>query len=379
MTIHSLTFEDTEAGWKLEETSFQDVNLLVGVSGVGKTRILGTLFDIGRAASGAAGHLSCCAWTIRLETAAGSYLWSAEVQAPKADAPRVAGESEPRFVREEILRNDQEVLVERAENFKFEGRELPRLQESKSAVELLQSEPSIRPLRDELDRWLFFGLPQERSGAESMDFLLRNGERMQLSLDKLRQATDLSPVLKAYLLQEDHPEVFASVRETYSNIFPTVLDLRVASYEDLDAKSPVQDEYRWMTAGIREQGVAGWIVRKDMSAGMWKALTFIIELTLAPVGGVFLVDEIENSLGVNCLPDLAELLLERSHEVQLVMTSHHPQVINVITPEYWRVVTRRGSVVTVRPASQFPALETASPLQKFTQLINLPEYEEGVA
>ncbi len=376
MTIHSLAFEDTETGWKLEETALGDVNLLVGGSGVGKTRILTALHDVGRVAFKGAGHLGCSGWEIRLETAGGTYLWSAEVHFPRA-----AGESaDPRFVREKVLRNDREALVERTEeHFRFEGRDLPRLQESRSAVELLQSEVTIRPLRDELRRWLFFGLPKERVGTESPDFLLGNGERMQLSLDKLRQETDLSSVFKAYLLQEDHPEVFAAVREIYSNVFPTVLDLRVASYEDFNAKSPAQDEYRWMTAGIREQGVDGWVLRRNISAGMWKVLTFIIELTLAPVGGVFLIDEIENSLGVNCLPDLAELLLERSHEVQLVMTSHHPQVINAVTPEHWRLVTRRGSVVTVRPASRFPALETASPLQKFTQLINLPEYEEGVA
>jgi hypothetical protein len=35
--------------------------------------------------------------------------------------------------------------------------------------------------------------------------------------------------------------------------------------------------------------------------------------------------------------------------------------------------------VKVLDATSIPALETASSLEKFTQLINLREYEEGVA
>jgi len=347
MTIHSFAFEDRETGWRLEETSFGDVNLLVGVTGVGKTRILGALLDVGRTALGKGVHLGCSTWALRLGTPDGKYLWTAEIDVSGASGKP----AESRFVRERIVREDDEVLVERSERFEFEGRKLPRLQESRSAVELLQSEPSIHPLYEEFNRWQFFGLPQERFGVEPLDLHLDNGARVRLSLDELRQATDLPFVAKAFFLQEGHAEVFASVREAYADIFPTVLDLRVASYADFKVKSPFQDEDRWFTLGIREKSVDGWVVRRSMSAGMWKVLTFVIELTLSQTGSVFLVDEIENSLGVNCLPDLAKLLLEKSGEVQMVMTSHHPQVINTITPEHWRLVTRRGPVVTVRPAS----------------------------
>lgn len=45
--------------------------------------------------------------------------------------------------------------------------------------------------------------------------------------------------------------------------------------------------------------------------------------------------------------------------------------------QYWKIVTRAGSAVTVREASQFKRLN-AQKLDHFVQLINLPEYTEGI-
>jgi len=104
----------------------------------------------------------------------------------------------------------------------------------------------------------------------------------------------------------------------------------------------------------------------------------LIELALAPDGTVVLIDEIENSLGLNCLPQLSEYFLERSRDLQFIITSHHPYIINAIPPEQWRVVTREGSEVTVRDRSSIIGLQTLSAQDSFTLLTNLDEYREGI-
>ncbi len=43
MKIKSFRFDDHKENWHLKETFFDDFNLLVGVSGVGKTKILQAL------------------------------------------------------------------------------------------------------------------------------------------------------------------------------------------------------------------------------------------------------------------------------------------------------------------------------------------------
>jgi predicted ATPase len=105
----------------------------------------------------------------------------------------------------------------------------------------------------------------------------------------------------------------------------------------------------------------------------------LFELALAPAGTVVLIDEFENSLGVNCLSQVTEHLLERAGDLQFLLTSHHPYIINNVPIRDWLVVTRHGGTVKVLDASQLPALNTKSHQDKFTLLMNLREYERGVA
>ena len=116
-----------------------------------------------------------------------------------------------------------------------------------------------------------------------------------------------------------------------------------------------------------------------LSSGMVRTLIHLFELYLAPSGTVVAIDEFENSMGVNCLPDIIDRLLERGRDLQFIVTSHHPYIINNVSPEWWKVVTRKGGVVSVKDAETIPALTTGSKHNLFVQLLNLREYEEGIA
>nr|WP_293102352.1 hypothetical protein [Okeania sp. SIO2F4] len=52
-----------------------------------------------------------------------------------------------------------------------------------------------------------------------------------------------------------------------------------------------------------------WILSPHISSGMLKTLMYISELYLSPEGSVILIDEFENSLGVNCLDSVTDLIL----------------------------------------------------------------------
>jgi AAA15 family ATPase/GTPase len=109
---------------------------------------------------------------------------------------------------------------------------------------------------------------------------------------------------------------------------------------------------------------------------MFKTLMYISEIYLYPEGTVILIDEFENSLGVNCIDIVTDLLMEKRN-LQFILTSHHPYIINKIGMEYWKIVTRKGGVVTVKDAKSFNLGKTRH--QAFTQLINLEEYTEGIS
>ncbi|MDD1469355.1 ATP-binding protein, partial [Dolichospermum sp. ST_sed5] len=91
---------------------------------------------------------------------------------------------------------------------------------------------------------------------------------------------------------------------------------------------------------------------------------------------VILIDEFENSLGINCMSELTDFILDKSPDVQFILTSHHPYIINNIPWETWQIVSKYGNKVRVRKSLNIPELNTASSLDKFTQLVNLLDSEE---
>src|SRR5262249_15545010 len=125
---------------------------------------------------------------------------------------------------------------------------------------------------------------------------------------------------------------------------------------------------------LREEAAKDWILGSEMSGGMQRALSAIIGLYLASPSSVIFIDEIENSLGKNCMPPLVDLIVSRASDLQFIITSHHPYIINNIPISAWRLVQRRGSRVRVIDARDIPSLQRASHHEAFDRLINLPEF-----
>ena len=79
---------------------------------------------------------------------------------------------------------------------------------------------------------------------------------------------------------------------------------------------------------IKEIGVPEWIGPECISSGMFKSLVHISELYLSTDGTLFLIDEFENSLGINCIDELTTDILQSGRKLQFILTSHHPYIIN---------------------------------------------------
>ncbi len=380
--IVSFAYTDLDTGWTLDEVRFDALNLLVGPSGAGKTRILKALLNVRRAALRGARGVPSARWKLVVEGVArehdgeeGEYAWEAET---RAEGTPFGNVQDATFISERIERSGK-VLVEREEgNFDFEKRRLPKLTKTESAIGLLESEEAIEPLHEAMRLW---------RSLEVLDFdfppdTIKSAEATRQSLGgRLGPLRRLTADTKLYVLQKDHPELFGRIVDDLVEIFPTVRALKITNLSELGVRPlPGEDHVVDLLAvGMKEEGVEGWVLHTELSSGLAKTLHFLIETTLAPKGTVLLIDELENSLGVNCLPEVAGRMLEGLDRVQYLATSHHPRVINEIPFERWKLVTRTGSNVRVINARDIPLLDSASPLEKFTELINLPEYLEGVA
>ena len=389
MTITKFEFIDHFRDWQLNEAAFSNFNLLVGPSGVGKTRILKALEKVCNVGLNKV-YANGCHWKLEMQFAGDTFLWEAETSiVPEAryehdGDKRKQSTAEPHFLKEQVIVND-EILIDRLDDqFIFEKTRLPKLKNTESAISLLNNEESIAPLYQALSRVTFFdediGQTLIPYGIPVFDTIDSIRQRYP-SLDKLRQATGLPILLKAYLIQEDYPDEFRRITADYMDIFDTVVEVKIDKLSRFDPlalreRPPVAQE--WLVLAVKEEQINDWIISPRLSSGMLRTLIHLLELAMTGPGGVIMIDEFENSLGVNCLPMLTEHFLLRSGELQFILTSHHPYVINNVPMNRWKIVTRNGSAVNVLDRDAVPALNTTSSQEQFILLMNLKEYEAGV-
>jgi predicted ATPase len=378
MKIQSFKFSNHKENWHIEEVKFEDLNLLVGGSGVGKTRILKALNLICDIAKGRNRNLDDLEWSINFSHLGQNYRWELKSSSIKNEEIFInLNESEQtEIVYEKLVRYDDdseiEILLRSGLDSKFNNEKLPKLKRTESAITLLSEEDLIIPVRQAFKQLIFnfetrqkwmIGLGYDPAKMELLDEIKLNAYDFQEYF-----AGD-PPVLKAFCLQKFFPHLFNEIKEYYIDIFPELKDVRVSSKRDSDGDFLLFFE-------IQENGLEDWIPQQRISSGMFRTLIFLIEVISAPKESVILIDEFENSLGINCMAELTDFLLDKSPDVQFILTSHHPYIINNIPWKTWQIVSKSGNKVRVKKASDIPALDTASSLDKFTQLINLLDSEE---
>lgn len=374
MRILSFQIHDAD-GWTLEPMKLDAFNLLVGVSGAGKTRIVRAIEQVCAVALGTAGAEDArgARFVIAFEHDALLYRWEAELE-PEDEGPLVRWER--------ITRGGQPLVDRTAERFIFGEREIPRLDRAKSAIAILKEDPAMAPLHVAFSRCFFMVLDAQED-APGYTFTLANLEKQRheyASVGDLGANLSLPIQHKVALLASLFPDAFAEIEADFRDAFSSIEELRVLQL----APPPEPDEWRKIdeyvaVLSVRESGVAKPFAFSDMSSGMQRYLSFLIHLSFAPRGTVVLIDELEASFGLNCLPAATDFLLRRAPDLQLILTSHHPYIIQKIPIAGWKLVTRQGSQVRVLDAATIPALDEArSRLDHFTRLINLPEYVHGI-
>ena len=103
---------------------------------------------------------------------------------------------------------------------------------------------------------------------------------------------------------------------------------------------------------VEEKGVKGFIEQTEISQGMFRALSIIIQINysqMAKRSNCILIDDIGEGLDFDRSTRLIDLLREKAKEsvFQLVMTTNDRFVMNSVPLEEWLVLRREGNKVTV--------------------------------
>lgn len=392
MRIERFEYRDKDSGWHLAPVEFlPDLTLLVGVSGVGKTRILQAIQAVKHIAQEEANGRSVRSedpwgveWDITFSTREGSrFQWCGEFESrakpDEADVVELAHvvsavserrarpRARPRVLRETLWKGDDVVVKRSEKGILLGGKELPKLSSYQSVLSILSEEETVRPAYEAFSRILLVDNSRGPAGVSNvLDF--DKVSQKHNTLHAIREA-DLETLTKLALLRDVDPPMFERITQRFKEVFSQVEEIGI---QQLRASVNVLLYVR-----IRERGVSGWIPGHKISSGMMRTLFHIARMPLSPDGTVVLIDEFENSMGVNCIDFVTKEVVHESNRIQFIITSHHPYIINSIDTRQWMIVCRDGSTVTTRRTSDL-GLE-GSAHESFIKLINLPQFQEGIA
>lgn len=370
MKIISVSYWDKKRNWGFRNfRPNDDLTMLVGASGVGKTKVLDAIETIKNIALGRSDKdFSGLIWDIAFVIDNNTYNWNGEFAiVPQSEFNVDANVN--RVIRETIKKSGSTIIKREDDYIDYNGVRI-KLDQSKSIVNLINEDSfrliragfdSIREKRDEVD---FFYTCLRVSDCHDPIF---KGAINQIII----KACQNIPTLIFIAGSIEGTESYKNIKEKFTNIFPTVEDIRVVFSDEND------EEYRKDSTilQIKERGVDNWISHKDISAGMVKTLYYLCQTEFAAEGTVILIDEIENSLGVNCIRDIADEITASNRNIQFIITSHHPYIINNVDAEYWQILTRKGGEVEFNTAQDLEI--GGSRLTLFTQLSNSSAFITG--
>ena len=374
MKINKISFKNHKTGWNISNLKLdRNLSLLVGASGVGKTQILRAISCISDIAKGKS--FNGIEWNIEFSINDDSFIWEgafALVDSEDTPFPLLSMEKGKYPITKESLTNRGRIIFQRdSSRLLFNEQETVKLDNSISVIELLKEEKPISFINASFLE--IYSIATEVSSIINLPVISSANADISIGIDDIRKLQFLPPVDRLFLLKKNNLKEFDIICNSFRNIFPLIesIDFSVGSLGKLF------ENKTFPIVRIKERGVDSWIMQSDISSGMFRTLSQIITFVLAKDGDIILIDEFENGLGVNCIDQLADLVVDSEIDVQVVMTSHHPYIINAIPYNSWKIVTRKDCTVNVYTAEELNIGEH-SRHDAFIQLIQSSAYKTGI-
>jgi Fe-S cluster assembly ATPase SufC len=313
-------------------------------------------------------------WEICVEIDESEYIWSGALeedgfQGDVSENPflheneRMKGHEQPAFENEE-LKKDGSVIFSRSRDIGlFKGDPEGSVPPQKSFVRYFSDDGDVKSFIEGFKNILFIGSSLNRNLKISRE-MHHSFETGTADLKEI-SVSDLPDIYKLAYVYIKEKELFDEIAFKFKDVFPYVE--KIAFFENEAEKN-----YQLC---IKEENT-GWICQGHLSSGMFKTLMFMTQMSILSGRCVVLMDEVENSLGLNCIDILWDELKRFDRDDQFLITTHHSYVINNVEPKYWKVITREAGVVTVKDAHDLKI--GMSHHDAFMQLINTPEYNRGI-
>lgn len=373
MIIQEIYYFDARREIKIKEMKFDKFNALVGVSGAGKTTIIRAINAILNIASGNSEPSDT--WKISfLDDEKNEIKWEGSYS-KNIDFDEKGNEISE-LIKEKLTKNGKEIVQRNKNKIMYNGNKLPVIDKYKSLIYVLRDDPIVSQIYKSIKSIVIIlnnSTGHSHTGAtaifssksiENIKKKINNNKENILQILNDEKANCRKRIFFIHKYRRD--DIFEDFLFTYTNIFPDVKDIIP------EIKRSSSNERDSSTLHIKLKMTSGILVEQfEISSGMFKTMMILSELMFGNKKSPIIIDEIENSLGINCLSEITSEL--KSAENQVILTTHHPQIIEDTDPKFYRIIKRTGGVITSDPAKVIT--NSSSHHDRFIQLINSPQYK----
>ena len=378
MKIKSYFFQEKfPNNWCISKFQLNDINLIAGLSGVGKTRLLNTIFNLGLMMNKKR-DISIGEWEIDFNIDKSNYKYELIID-------RHIKKNFNYIYKEKLFIEDELVIDRNKDEFYYNEKLLPKLSTTDLGIYLLRDEDKISKIHDGFSKIFirrnnpnFQGQIESQTGIGLLDESIL--EKKKITMNEILYNYTNKMNVQLYFLEKYFPNKFKQIVNDFKEIFPFVSDLHVNLYDKFN-----KSKFPNLPAGstlpiiaINEKNVKGEIEHINFSSGMLRALIQLLDMHTIPKDSIYLIDEVENSMGVKSLPVMLDLLFDYSDKVQFIFTTHHPLLFNNVNIKYWKILTRKGGEVKIVDGRTLSKRFKKSYQENYIQLINSELIEKGI-
>jgi len=336
-------FTDTLNSWSLDGLVLRDINLLVGKNATGKTN---TLMRISRLGDMLAGIQSMPLITgnydVKFTHNDGVYLYKLELSSYEVKYEELIINDVQQFERG----NDGIGQIFAAEF----GKKMKFHLSPTQLVVTSKRDAYQHPFLEELAKWAD-GLRMYAFGSDMGRETLRPVS--DINNIKVNPRDPNSATILYYKGEEEFPQTFQKrIINSMNSIGYELNSIDVIPTPDnLFSKS--YNGAKGFVLCIREKNSNADILQVNMSQGMFRALSLIIQITyntLKQLSTTILIDDIGEGLDFERSSKLIKLLIElteNNKNIQLIMSTNDRYVMNKVPFKYWQLIDRTGGNCSV--------------------------------
>ena len=364
-----IEFENLRTGLKIERVVFNDdITLLVGLSGVGKTQILNAIEYSLKLAVNKNLRLEPYNTTLCFQIGEEVYVWSYRIQQDHAEDIFESKEIKYFFAYEKLQNIKGDILMQRTpDTIQVTGYDkVPTPKKDESLLVQYSEDAFVKPIISEMLKLTPIEIEMDVRGAIAQESFNMFKAKIKESFKEnekqpFEKFSHLPVPLKIYITKEYYPQMYAQIFSAVKELFMEINSIDIVEDPDREIYMVAIDVY-----GKR-------LLQHEISNGMLKTIYYIVELITMSKNSLVLIDEFENGLGVNCIDVLAELLLGERRDLQFVITSHHPKIINQISNKKWKIIERDIATVKNFTAEEYGIMHSQH--DAYFNLINRWEFE----